>query len=96
MRMVDSVFSPSGEKLRSFGTYGSGEGQFKNPFGVAVDGERNILVADCLHSEFTAEGQFLAAVGTKGSGSIFPLTLHSTLATTRCMWWTMGIIVFKS
>ena len=65
-----SVFSPSGEKFRSFGTRGSGQGQFNSPFGIAVDGEGNILVADyCNHriQKFTAEGRFLAAVGTKGS-----------------------------
>ena len=65
-----SLFSPSGEKLRSFGTHGSGQGQFKYPFGVAVDGEGNILVVDCHNhriQKFTAEGRFLAAVGTKGS-----------------------------
>ena len=37
-----SVFSPSGKKLRSFGTRGSGQGQFNSPKGVAVDGEGNI------------------------------------------------------
>ena len=64
-----SVFSPSGGKLQSFGTHGSGQGQFNEPCGVAVDCEGNILVADfgnnCIQ-KFTAEGQFLAAVGTKG------------------------------
>ena len=30
-----SVFSPSGDKLRSFGTKGSGQGQFMHPYGVA-------------------------------------------------------------
>ena len=67
-----SVFSPSGDKLRSFGTEGSSQGQFMNPRGVAVDGEGNILVADSYNhriQKFTAEGQFLTAVGTKGSGS---------------------------
>ena len=65
-----SVFSPSGDKLRSFGTKGSGQGQFMHPYGVAVDGEGNILVADNDNhriQKFTAEGQFLTAVGTKGS-----------------------------
>ncbi len=41
-----TVFKPSGERLRSFGTRGSGQGQFKYPRGVAVDGEENVLVAD--------------------------------------------------
>ena len=68
-----SVFSPNGEKLRSFGTWGSGQGQFKNPCGVAVDGEGNTLVADSSNyriQKFTEEGQFLAAVGTNGSGPL--------------------------
>ena len=67
------VFSVSGEKLRSFGTPGSGEGQLKYPRGVAVDAEGNILVADNENhriQKFTAEGQFLTAVGTKGSGPL--------------------------
>ena len=68
-----SVFSPSGVKLRSFGTYGSGHGQFDMPHGVAVDGEGNILVADFSNhriQKFTVEGQLFAVVGTKGSGRL--------------------------
>ena len=68
-----SVFSPSGDKFRSFGTEGSGHGQFMGPRGVAVDGEGNILVSDSGNhriQKFTAEGQFLTAVGTKGSGPL--------------------------
>ena len=64
-----SVFSASGHKLRSFGTYGSGHGQFKSPHGVAVDGEGNILVADYDNDrtqKFTAEGQLLTTMGTDG------------------------------
>ena len=68
-----SVFSPSGVKLRSFGTGGSGQGQFNKPGGVAVDGEGDILATDGGNDriqKFTAEGQFLAAVGTKGNGPL--------------------------
>ena len=68
-----SVFSPSGEKLRSFGTHGSGQGQFESPQGVAVDGEGNILVADRENNriqKFTSEGQFLAAVCATTSASL--------------------------
>ena len=68
-----SVFSPSGEKLQSFGKRGSGQGEFDYPRGVAVDGEGNILVVDGNNhriQKLTAEGQFLAAVGTRGSGPL--------------------------
>ena len=67
-----SVFSASGEKLRSFGSRGSGQGQFEGPSGVAVDGEGNILTADTNHhiQKFTSEGQFLTAVGTESSGHL--------------------------
>ena len=68
-----SVMSPNGEKLRSFGTRGSHQGQFMFPYGVAVDDEGNILVTDRDNyrvQKFTVEGQFLAAVGTKGSGPL--------------------------
>ena len=65
-----SVFSPSGKKLRTFGTRGSGQGQFSAPRGVALDGEWNILVADSDNhriQKFTPEGQFLTAVGSTGN-----------------------------
>ena len=68
-----SMYSPSGENLRSFGTRGCGQGQFEYPYGVAVDGEGNILVADSDNNriqKFTAKGRFLSAIGTKGSGPL--------------------------
>ena len=68
-----SVFSPSGKKLRSFGSRGSGAGQFLSPCGVTIDGDRNIFVADRNNNriqKFTAEGRFLSAAGTKGSGPL--------------------------
>ena len=65
-----SIFSPSGEKIRTFGSKGSAQGQFIGPRGVAVDGDGNIVVADgnnhCIQ-KFTADGKFLTAVGQKGN-----------------------------
>ena len=65
-----SVYSQSGEKLRSFGSSGSGQGQFKGPRGVAVDDDDNILVADtennCIQ-KWTADGKFITAVGSRGN-----------------------------
>lgn len=68
-----SVFRPNGEKIRSFGTHGSGKGQFKFPSGVTVDSKGNILVADRANHRiqiFTTEGDFLTEVGTEGSGPL--------------------------
>ena len=41
-----SIFSPSGEKIRTFGSKGSAEGQFNGPCAVDGDGDGNILVVD--------------------------------------------------
>ena len=64
-----SVYSQAGEKLRSFGSYGSGQGQFSQPRGVAVDDDDNILVADTANNriqKFTVEGLLITTVGIEG------------------------------
>ena len=67
------VLNYNGKKIRSFGTRGFGQGECNHPLVVAVDGEGNILVADCYNRRIqksTAEGHFLAAVGNRGSGPL--------------------------
>ena len=68
-----SVFTPEGQKIRSFGSKGSAHGQFNAPRGVAVDGDDNIIVTDLNNhriQKFTSEGKFLMTVGTSGSGPL--------------------------
>ena len=68
-----TILTPSGEKILSFGTHGSGHGQFQSPYGVAVSNEGDILVSDIDNhriQKFTDKGRFLAAVGTKGNGHL--------------------------
>ena len=63
-----SIFSASGEKIRTFGGRGSAPGQFTDPFGVAIDCDGNLLVSDsrCVQ-KFSPQGDFLMSVGTQGS-----------------------------
>ena len=68
-----SVFSPTGEKVRSFGSEGSGHGQFNSPLDVAVDNVGNVLVVDCYNhriQKFSSEGKFIALVGKKGNNQL--------------------------
>ena len=65
-----TIFSPTGEKLRSFGSKGSGHGRFNGPRGVAVDDNGNILVVDLYNNciqKFTPDGTFITTVGKKGN-----------------------------
>src|SRR3989304_4859767 len=59
------------EFLLSFGTLGSGDGQFHDPSGVAVDSGGNIYVADTVNNriqKFDSNGNFLLSFGSFGSG----------------------------
>ena len=55
-----------------WGSYGSGEGQFYQPFGIAVDADRYVYVADEGNSriqKFDSSGSFIATWGSYGTGN---------------------------
>ena len=63
-----SIFSSTGENIKSFGSRGSNNSQFRSPEGVAVDEDGNIFVVDCNNhriQKLTSEGDFITAVGKK-------------------------------
>ena len=70
-----SIFSPSGKKLKTFGSKGLGRGKLMWPHGVAVDADDNILVVECGNhriQKFTSDSLYLfvKTVGKKGSGHL--------------------------
>jgi 6-bladed beta-propeller/NHL repeat len=68
-----AVFSPTGQKIATFGSYGSGDGQLAFASAVAVDigNASNIVVADTNNNRievFSASGNFIRTIGSAGSG----------------------------
>ncbi|MEM5777971.1 MAG: 6-bladed beta-propeller [Candidatus Aenigmatarchaeota archaeon] len=64
------VYSPTGDFLKEFGSYGESDGQFKSPTGIAIDSKDFIYVADCGNNriqKFTKEGKFVLKWGSKGN-----------------------------
>ena len=64
-------FDPFGSLIVSYGSEGSGEGEFSYPNGIAVDSEDNVYVVDTLNNriqKFDASGTFVTAWGDPGDG----------------------------
>jgi tripartite motif-containing protein 71 len=62
--------SPSGKPLASWGSYGSGPGQFEKPVAVAVDSQDNLYVGDWESNmerieKFNATGSFIGNIKTQ-------------------------------
>ena len=74
-----TVFDSSHERLQCFGSTGSKERRLSLPRGVAISTDNTVFVAvnHCV-KKFTLEGQFIASVGSQGSGELqfrFPWAL---------------------
>ena len=71
--LVPSVCAEGGYSfLRTWGTYGSGNGQFDYPHSIAIDNEDNVYVADTDNNriqKFDPNGTFITKWGTFGSGN---------------------------
>ncbi len=70
--LVNSIPADENYKLvTEWGGEGSGNGQFDDPKGIAIDSEDNIYVTDtgnnCIQ-KFTSEGKFITKWGSEGAG----------------------------
>jgi len=66
-------YGPDGEVLAEWGSMGDSDGQFRNPWGIAVDRYQTgrIYVADTGNNRvqvFSSDGRFLKQWGTHGTG----------------------------
>src|ERR671922_3046903 len=54
-----------------WGSFGTADGQFLGPFGVAVDSSGNVYIGDCENDRiqiFDSDGNFITKWGSEGSG----------------------------
>lgn len=75
------VLDPEGESHRSWGGYGSGDGQFQNPWAIAVRDDGTVVVGEVSHrvQQFDPDGRFLGkwtVPGADPSGG--PSTLEAS------------------
>ena len=59
------IFNQSGKAMASFGSAGSGNGEFKNPLGIDLDRSGRVYIADSGNHRvqiFDPDGNFIAAV----------------------------------
>ncbi len=64
------VFSPQGEYLNHWGSFGEAEDQFQRPMAIAFDGTDKLYIADSSNHSikvYTIDGKFSHAFGTHGS-----------------------------
>src|SRR5215204_1241675 len=73
-------FTNDGQFIKMWGgTYGEGDGEFKNPHGAALDSEGNVYVSErsgLRIQKFDPDGNFITKWGSEGTGDGQFLHLH--------------------
>lgn len=66
-----SKFDPLGNLVTTWGSWGTGDSQFRNPVSISVDSSSNVFVTDRRNfklKKFTSDGTFITSVGGQGEG----------------------------
>ena len=95
-----TVFDSSYKRLQSFGNTGSEESRIGQPLGVSISSDNIVFIAS-LHcvTKFTLEGQFIASVGSHGSGRLqfhTPWAIAYNDTNNKCMCVTVVTIALQS
>lgn len=88
------VFTPGGRFVRQFGSYGTGKGQFLQPFDLVVDGAGNVYVVDDITetlAKFSPAGNVIWTIGgataadpdLAGHFHVTSIDLHGRLVATN-------------
>ncbi len=75
--LLGGVFSPANAEdppvyVSQFGTFGTSNGQFNSPHGIAIDSSGNIFVVDHKNSriqKFSSAGTYISQFGSYGTGN---------------------------
>jgi sugar lactone lactonase YvrE len=72
------AFTPDGRLIRSWGTYGPGDGEFKDAYAVDIGPDGSVYVVDDVRnviSRFRPDGTYVSTIGAPGTG---PGQMHNT------------------
>ena len=100
---ITIINTNSGEKINTFGQYGSGQIEFKGPEGLSLTRDGHIIVADKQNHRLqvlTVEGAFVAAVGSKGSQPLqfnepYDVAVHQNGKIFVTEWWNHRVQVLN-
>ena len=74
------VFDAQRKHIRTIGQPGSGQGQLKNPFGLAVDSDHLVFVANCTNSRIEVlreDGTFVRQIGVGELNNPWDVTINN-------------------
>lgn len=90
----DVSFNTPAGYLAKFGSEGTGNGQFKEPIGAAVDSSGNVWVVDSGNNrvqKFNSNGEYLSQFGSTGTGNgQFKKPLDIAITSAGDLWVTDG------